>query len=308
MRGNFRRNSTKSHVRQIIIVGLFVVVGVFVFRAVFLGGVSILNNSVFKAGNWLSDFTIAVPDYFKEKDELRAEIAELESELAGASGNQLTISNLVAENMQLRSLVGATSTARMLANVVGRPPQLPYDTLLLDIGADRGVREGAAVFVHEDQAIGIVIAVYPRSSLVALVTDSGVESSVYVIGPNIYTTAFGKGGGVLEVQVPQGVTLQQGDLVVVPALGEGIYGVIAEVVSVPTEPVQYGYVTITTPLQNIRSVTVSTGAPGMISFEEAEDVVEQAVLNQLMVDIPEDILVGGASSTATSTATSTSEQ
>ena len=88
-----------------------------------------------------------------------------------------------------------------------------------------------------------------------------------------------------------------------PTFGGGIYGLITDIVSVPTEPVQIGYVTMGTPIQNIRAVTVSLEAKDVITFEEAQKVIEETVAAQLVINIPIDY----ASSTATSSVATSSE-
>mgnify|MGYP002620736765 CR=1 FL=1 len=305
MKGNYRHSSTRTHVLRIVGVGLAVVVVIILGRSFLIGGVSTANDSVYRSSSWLMAFKEVMPQYFKEKVELQQQISELESQLAGRRSAERTIDRFVAENIRLRSLLNASSSPRVLANIIGRPPQLPYDALLIDIGAEQGIQENAVVYYGRDQAVGVVVAVYPQSALVALITSPGVESSVFVIGPDIYTTAVGIGGGVLQVNVPQGVSLNQNDLVMVPALGEGVYGQIAEVVSVPTEPVQYGFVTTDIPIQQLRNVTVSQAPQSSISFEEAAARVEAAQLELLRVDVPADVLVDVASGTPTTTPTST---
>ncbi len=307
MKVNYRHSSTKKHVVRILILGGVVIGLLFLARSFFIGGASTANNSVYRSTNWFGDLASTMPLYFKEKSELQNQIHELEARLGSAISSKRTIDGLVAENIRLRSLVSASSSPRVLANVIGRPPQLPYDALLIDSGADKDIKENAVVYFDRDQAIGVVTAVYPQSALVALITSPGVESSVYVIGPDIYTTAVGVGGGVLQVNVPQGVALARGNLVLVPALGEGIYGEIAEIVSVPTEPVQYGFVTTDIPIQQLRTVTVSQAPQPVITFEEAAARVAAAELELLRVNVPPEVLVETASGTSTTSPDITTE-
>ena len=305
MKGSYHRSSNKVHLKRILIIGVVLIVVLLLGRSLFIGGASTLNNSVFRTTTWFGELADVLPRYLQEEAELIATIEELESRLTKHSADQQTINTLLAENRELRRQLGATTSTRTLATVIGRPPQLPYDAILIDKGSTDAVETGAIVYHGNDRAIGVVIDVYPQSALVALVTSPGIESSVFVLGPNIYTTAEGQGGGILQVNVPQGVPLSMGDLVVVPALGSGIYGEIVEIVSVPTEPVQYGYVTTKIPMQHIRAVTVGEAVPEPISFAEAAAAVEEARLEQLVVDIPDAELVDVSATSATSTATTT---
>ena len=298
MKANYHNSlNNKSHTKRIIFAALSLIIVVIVFRS-WLGGIaSFANGGVFVISEWLFDSTGTIPSYFRDRTKLQNEITELKSKVASYDGDRKTIANLVSENQQLLSLVSGTSSPRVLSNIIGRPPQLPFDALLIDVGSEDGVNENAVVYINDDKAIGLIARVYPHSSLVALASSPGVESSVYVIGPDVYATAVGDGGGVMKVKIPQGIHLESGDLVVVPALGSGIYGIIDEVVSVPTEPVQNGYVTIGIPIQSLRTVTVDLSVFYAITFEEAEKVVAESVAAQLLFDLPAEY----SSTTATTT-------
>ena len=262
-----------------------------------------LQVATVRVGDWLFRSTGSIPAYFRDRNHLVDRIADLESTIAGQSGSALVIQNLVEENNELRSQLAVGTTTRFLARVIARPPQLPFDALQIDRGALHGVREGAVVYAPGEVPIGLVVRVYDDTALVQLNTSAGVESTVFVIGPDIYTNAVGQGGGVMRVEVPQGIFLEVGNLVVVPALGEGIFGAIESITSVPTEPVQHAFVTIGTPIRSLRTVTVADALPDVVPFIEAEEHVRQRLLKQRTVAVPENYLL--ASSTATSSATST---
>lgn len=145
---------------------------------------------------------------------------------------------------------------RILAGVLARPPFVPYDLLVIDRGAEEGVVVGAVVYIAQNHAIGLVSHVYDHTSLVTLFTSPGVETTVYVYGPNVFAYAYGEGGGVLRVSLPQGVGIHEGDPVVLPALRMGDVGLIERVESLPTQPEQSAYVTLPQSLQSIRMVSI----------------------------------------------------
>lgn len=309
MKVNYHNSlNNKSHTKRIIVWALILLVVVVSLRPVIGNFVSTFNNKVFSISNWLQYSSGTIPDYFRDRNQLINEIDNLNSRLAGFDGERKTITNLLAENKTLHSLLSSTSSPRILANIIGRPPQLPFDALLLDVGSKDGIEENALVYVYNDKAVGLIARVFPDSSVVALATSPGVKSSVYVIGPNIFATAVGDGGGVLRVNVPQGLIIKEGDPVVVPALGAGIYGTISKVVSVPTEPVQVGYVTIGTPIQSLRSVTVSQKSLSTVSFEDAQSAIQDTIASQLVIEVPDSFASSTASTsrnTSTTTGTST---
>lgn len=194
------------------------------------------------------------------------------------------------ENQRLR-LFSDNTDEDILAGVIGRPTALPYDVLLIDKGRSEGVSENAPVFAGSDAALGFVASVYEHSAVVALVSTPGYISTVYVYGPNIYTTAIGQGGGVTRIHVPQGVVLSVGNPVVMPSLARGIYGSITAVDSVPERPEQYGYMTSDIPLGSLRFVAVGREPIDKMDFETAKAVVDHVKRDFLLVDVPSEELI-----------------
>lgn len=262
-----------------------------------------LETATVRVSDWLFRSTGSIPDYFRDRASLTSRIEELESQVAGQSGSALVIQNLLEENSTLRSQLGLASSSRTLGRVIAYPPQVPFDALQLDIGKNDGVVPGAIVYAHNDVAVGLIVESFEETSLVQLNTSPGVISTVFIVGPDIYTNAIGVGGGVMRVEVPQGIFLEVGNLVVVPALGEGIFGAIESITSVPTEPVQYAFVTTGTPMRSIRTVSVGQALPEVVPFADVEATIREVLLRQRTVPVPENYLI--ASTTATTTATTT---
>lgn len=215
---------------------------------------------------------------------------------------------LEKENEELRALLSDQEDPGIVASVIGRPNTLPYDVLIVDKGSNDGVQVNTPVYIAKDQAIGVVARVYKEHSIVALVSTPGWSSTAYIYGPNIYTIITGLGGGLARVHVPQGIELKPDELVVLPALGGGLYGKITYVDSVPSRPEQYGYVTVGTTLNSLHLVTIGKKVLEKQDFAAAKEVVERLRKDLLTVPVPEEVLVdveGLASSTATSTTPTT---
>jgi len=267
---------------------------------------SLVVAPVNMAKHWLSDSSASLPQYFRNRSDLVTELKELRSEIS-TTGNTFTIKALEKENKTLRSLLGNTENKKILAGVIGRPGVLPYDLLMLDQGSNAGIAKGAPVFIGEDTIIGIIKSVTADTSLVEMITTDDFHSTVYIIGPDIYTNAVGIGGGQLRVGVPQGITLQEGDLVVLPAVESGVFGEISVVQSEASRPEQYGYVSPNIPIASIRFVSVGKHPLTNISFEDAQKNVEETKISVLTVPVPDDILVDTQSGTSTGTTTNNEE-
>jgi|GEM_PF-2755498 len=198
---------------------------------------------------------------------------------------------LKIENEDLKNQLNNTAETLISAGVIGRPTALPYDVLVIDKGESDGITENTPVYADNKHVIGFVAKVYKNSAIVNLITTPGFTSTVYVYGPNIYTTGQGMGGGVIRIHVPQGINIDVGNVVIVPSLSSGIFGTISVIDSIPSEPEQYGYVTSQIPINSLRQISVGTIPLTEISFEEARQVVEETKINFLQVPVPEGVLV-----------------
>jgi cell shape-determining protein MreC len=250
---------------------------------------------------WVAESGNSLPQYLRDRDVLVNEIDALKAEVATQRGSENTVRKLQIENDIFREQIGAVKEPRILARVIGRPNQLPYDMLMLDRGTDHGVALNMPVFVGNDQVIGFVSKVQRKTALITLVTTAGFTSSAYVIGPNIHTYAEGVGGGVLRVRIPQGILLQVGDLVILPAVDSGVYGAVSLVESVPTQPEQFGYVSSDVPLQSLYYVSIGVEPMVTHSYEEAEAVIAEVSDDLFKVELPPGVLV--TPETATTSAT-----
>gem|GEM_PF-6315672 len=144
-------------------------------------------------------------DLAKERDELAARL-EAEEET-----NQILL-NRIADFEEIESLfsVGTDAAQRaqtVVARVVARPPVSPYDTLVIDAGAQHKLAAGMQVFSSTEVAIGVVKEVRDTSSVVALYSHSGEKTEVSI--PSVAGTlrAEGYGGGTIAVTVPHGIAV-----------------------------------------------------------------------------------------------------
>lgn len=309
-RGSSRQASLRKKIQIIIIVGIIFGLLFFLVPRVISGVVYIIWRPFDIVRVWVTESSDSLPQYLRDRTKLVEELQSLKAAAAVDMGNENTIGKLQFENDQLRSLVGEVPKERLLARVIARPNELPYDMLMIDRGTENGVTLHSPVFLGRDQLIGVVSDVRSKTALVTLVTTAGFTSTAYVIGPNIYTYAEGMGGGILRVRIPQGIPLNVDDLVVLPSVSvTGVFGSVAEVVTSPTQPEQYGFVTLSSPLQGIQYVSVGAEAIVPQTYDVARDQIDVFVQSLLQVDLPEGVLVTPetATSTASSSATTTTQ-
>lgn len=302
-RVNYPRNSKGGKSLKILIVIVAALVVLYLFGSTIGKLSAAVTWPVYVARSWLVESSASVPVYLRSRNELLRDMNALRERLSAQGGREAVFSRALHENSELRALLGVSNEERIIAGVTARPPYLPYDSLLIDRGVNDGVREGAIVYHAEDHAIGFISKAYAESALVTLFSTSGIEATAYIIGPDIYTTAYGEGGGVIRISVPQGILLSEGDTVIIPSLEMGIIGVISEIESVPTQPEQHASVVMDTPIQSLHLVGVSPRVMEQMSFEEAEALIHGGKYDALRIDVPPEFMI---ESTATSTATSTS--
>lgn len=301
-KGSSRRHSLPRGLKIALVSILLLLVGLYVVPKIVFGVVSVVVYPFEAVRLWVLESQDSLPHYLRDRHELVKKITELEQQVAVSGGTENTLTKLKTENEQFRLLCEAVPDERLIARVVGRPPKLPYDVIMLDRGTEHGVVEDSPVFVGSDQVIGYVSRVYAKTALVTLVSTAQFESMAYIIGPNIYTYARGVGGGLLRVVVPQGVPLSVGDTVILPAIDSGVYGTIAYIETSPTQPEQYGYVPMQQNLQSLQYVSIGREPIVPHTYEEAELLVQALKLELFAVSLPPGILV---TPQATSTASGT---
>ncbi len=303
-RENSLLNSKERRKRTYLIwiVGAFIVL---IFGKDIVGGITASVTAPFyTVRHYILTSGATVPVFIRDRMELLSQIRELEQQVSSHQGVDATLAYIMEENNELRLLLQASTSPRILAGVIGRPPFTPYDTVIIDRGTNDGIVEDTAVYHGGGTAIGYVKKVFSGYSLVTLFSSPGVESTVYVFGPNLFTTAYGEGGGVIRISIPQGIAIAKGDVVVLPSLDTGVLGIVDEVQSVSTEPEQHAYVTLNVPIQSMRLVSVGTRSIEPVSFEGALLEVEEEREILFSIAVPEYAKV----STTTSATTTTVEE
>jgi len=296
-----RTSPIKRRIGLIVVVGLLALFLLWVVPRAFAQVAAIIFVPIEITKTWLFESSGSLPQYLRDRTVLIKENERLRQELAlGQTANRYG-ELMRQENEELRSLLGDDGDERILAAIIGRPNALPYDVLVIDRGSNDGIVPDAPVFIADNRVIGVVSKVFPRSAIVEMVTTPGLVSSVFIVGPDIFTNAVGMGGGQLRIGVPQGIELSLGDAVILPAVKSGVFGSINYIESLPTRPEQHGFVSTDIPLQSLRFVSVGRTPHQQVSFEEAQAVVNDGLTKLFTVPVPEGVLVvPGGTSTATS--------
>lgn len=301
MKANSRRTSqSKYYVQLTVVTALALLVLFFLPRVVYLAAATVMLP-VNATKTWFLESSASLPQFLRDRAALLSDLESLKQQVAAQGGDQFTVQMLAKENAELRELMGDNGDDRILAGIIGRPNTLPYDMLMLDQGSVDGVVAGAPVYIGKRTVIGFVQSVSERTSLVTLITSPSFKSTVYVLGPDIYTSATGIGGGQLRVGVPQGFVVKEGDLVILPAVTSGVYGAVTYVEDVPSQPEQYAYVSPKIPLSSLRLVAVGVTPIHEASFAEALENVTTELTDIFTVPIPPEYRASSTLPVATTT-------
>lgn len=278
MKTNFRQRFNRTRSPRVGIgAGILVCVALAMyFFSHAVGSVaSVVVSPLYSARTWFLASEAVVPRYFRDRSSFSTEIEALRAELARVSYDRAHLAVLEAENAMLRNISTDAEQTRIIADVIRRPNETPYDTLVVHKGSNDGVVEGALVYTKET-VVGTVIRVFKESALIMLFSTPEMKSPIYIYGPDIFAHAYGMGGGVVRISVPQGIAVREGDPVTIPMADSGIYGLVSHVESVESNPEQYAYVTQEPALQNIRFVAIDAFAMPSFSYEDALSSVEAA--------------------------------
>jgi len=254
---------------------------------------------------WFHESQARLPMYLRGQTELINRITDLESKLAAAESTDVTQQRLYTENQSLRQLLSMDQHDRIGAAVIARPNQLPYDLLEIDRGANDGIKVGAPVYIGADNVVGVVSQIAPHYSFVELFTTPGFTATTYISGANVIATLEGYGGGSARVRVPQGIPLKEGDLVHVPSIDPGVFGRITYIENHPSQPDQYGYITLEKPIASISYVAVGRESLVPAKPDVIEERIARIIKESLNVDTGKLHLASSTTVIASTTATTT---
>lgn len=286
---------------------LVLLVCVTALLALFLRGVvgTVFGGALgtfYRVEEYFRHSTAILPTYIRSRSELEQELSTLRASCSLEDSEDATLARLTYENDELRALLGDAGEERVLAGVIARPPFAPYDLLVVDKGSADGITEGALAYVGNNHVLGMVTRVFPQMSYITLLTSPGTETTVYLYGSHIFAYAYGEGGGVLRISIPQGIEIHEGDPVVLPSSRSGEVGTIDYLVSSPTEPEQSAYVTLPQSLQSVRTIALTRTPMSPTNFMELETNVSM-VTERLKIPVPPWALLGTEPTSTQATST-----
>src|SRR3989344_6070107 len=134
-----------KHYKTIIAVVLFFILALlaYIFPNATRSGLTTITKPLWIVrDNAGKPFTF-VRDFFAFKSSLISQKISLENEVASLRLKQIDYDVLLKENQNLTNQTGSVN--RIVSRVLSKPPQSPYDTLVIGSGSGEGVIPGANV-------------------------------------------------------------------------------------------------------------------------------------------------------------------
>lgn len=125
---------------------------------------------------------------------------------------------LSARVSSLTALVGTTTPKvhGVVANVLARPAQSPYDTLIIDAGSVSGSVVGDVVTAQGGVPIGTIGDISPSTARVVLFSSLRRKVSAWIGTAHDAITLHGTGAGTFIATVPRQMKILVGDEIFIP--------------------------------------------------------------------------------------------
>ena len=250
---------------------LFLVI-LFIFRVNVWSGLSKVSEIVFHPviilGQKVEEKFQNIGSYFVSKNYLYNQNQKLQDEVSFDDARMANYDSVVADNVSLKEILNRKDIKinMIVAAILSKPNQSPYDTMLVDAGINEGIKTGDIVFALGNVPIGSVSDIYQDSAKVILFSNPGettqavISSLVNADGtlsmttpstPNASVQLVGRGGGNFEMVMPKDFNFQAGGQVVLPGINSYVLAIFQKVISDPRN--SFTKVLLTSPV-NIQSL------------------------------------------------------
>lgn len=224
-RNRIRRSYTKP---ILITLGIFFIG--WMFFSFLNGAVVAVISPLWQAENSFSQVFKKGLEHWQSRTELVSENLFLKKRVASL---ELEVDSLGLSLEQERAFYGLLGRSQVVgevvASVITRPPQSPYDIIFVDAGSSDGVAVGFRVNLPEGPALGLVTEVFASNARVELFSTAGKKRDAVLERGSVPVVLEGRGGGNFRLRIPREVEVEVGDRIVT---GDALYSLLAVVESV----------------------------------------------------------------------------
>ena len=217
--------NNRKGVNKVLITLVIVIILVMGLRLLFPKAWSnlVLNISAFslKNGQGINNFFSGGNN---QVEDLKKQVQALNLEL-----NDKNL--LVLENNQLKEILGRNSgRSTILGVVLSKPAMTPYDTFVIDVGSNQGIKLDDLVLAGSSTAVGKISEVNANISKVIAFSSPNFKYPIFIGEKNIQAEAIGQGNGNYKVVLPEGSEVKIGDNIIIPSINPTVFGVVERIV------------------------------------------------------------------------------
>ncbi len=265
----------------VVVLGLAVSAAIFTLRTpvFFEGALHRVGALVWRAENRLGSGTGSVFSFFRAKSSLVAENKEFEERISFLEQSRVDYAALERENRALKELLHRVPETHdlVLAYVLAKPNQTPYDTFIIDAGREDGIIAGDAVFAGGVSIIGEIETVYARTAKARLFSSPNMSVNVLLGEEGLALTARGLGNGTFSLEVPRDTAVEAGDDVFLPQRPPVFFGTVEAVGSGATDPVKIVLFRSAVNAAELKWIQVGRGMTARFEFDTASSSDEMIV-------------------------------
>lgn len=211
----------------IFVVVLFVLLSLsaFLFPNAIRTSLYSVSRPLWSFGGLTAKSFVSVKNFFIFKSMLVDKNLFLQDELSSLRLKQIDYEILLKENQDLKTELGRRGKSnRIIANILSKPPQSPYDTFIIDVGSESGVSIGDKVYISSSIIVGLVKNVTTGTSVVQLFSTGGEKQEATLERTRTSFVLEGTGGGNFKLEVPKDTDVLWGDVFLYPVSSSSIIG------------------------------------------------------------------------------------
>lgn len=251
-----KNRQNKGNLKKIIIALAVFILG-FLVVTFFKSNALLAFSPLWNLRNIAVSKTLDLGNFFKTKNSLIEENKNLKNQILLDQSLALSFRSLEQTNEELLKEIGGFSKeTKLSAGVLVRPPQTPYDLLVIDSGANAGINKGSVVALPYGAYIGVVSEVKNKTSEVTLYTSYGIKTEAILERDQLPVTLIGQGGGNFEIKLPRSITIEIGDRVLSAGINPHLLGVVKDINVESTDAFKSVLVSSPQNIFNIRSVNI----------------------------------------------------
>lgn len=230
MKMNYLLKSKTNHeyrFKNVLIVLFFAVLGILI--SIFPVGIKNIFNTIAKPIWSIGDFSKNsfgnIYSFFSLQNNLVLKNKNLEEQVNTLNMQVVDYDAVLKENQDLKAMYGRKNdNERILARVLSKPPQSPYDTLVVDTGLNYDIKVGDMVYMSDNIIVGEVVSVTSNTSMIQLFSSGDRRTQITLERTGATYEVIGQGGANFTIEAPKDADILWGDVFTYPGIVSSVIG------------------------------------------------------------------------------------